>query len=109
MMVMMKSKNDILRDLCEIPAIGKAGAEDLWMIGIRKISDLRKKNPYRLYERLNSRSGQVQDICVLYMLRCAVYFATEQRHDPKKLTWWYWKNKRYNETGIPGHTLKGNR
>lgn len=105
----MKPKNVIIDELCKIPAIGKAGAEDLWIIGVRKISDLRDKNPYVLYERLNSHSGRINDICVLYMLRCAVYFATETRHDRRKLTWWYWKNKRYNEKGNPESIKKGNR
>ena len=93
----MKPKNLILRELQQIPGIGKSIAHDLWSIGIRETADLRNKNPYNLYQKLNSVTGTTNDICLLYTLRCAVYYATEPKHDRRKLDWWYWKNKRYNE------------
>ena len=34
--------------------------------------------------------GQHQDRCVLYVFRCAVYFATEPAPEPERLKWWNW-------------------
>ncbi|MBK7233649.1 MAG: pathogenicity locus [Saprospiraceae bacterium] len=90
-------KEKVLKLLQTIPSIGKACSLDLWNIGIRSISDLKGKNPNILYEELNAYSGVLHDICMLYTFRCAVYFATEEHHEKKKLNWWYWKDKKYNE------------
>jgi hypothetical protein len=32
------------------------------------------------------------DRCMLYVLRCAVYFASHTTHDPELLKWWRWKD-----------------
>lgn len=94
----MTIKQSILKDLQSIPSIGKACANDLWTIGIRRVADLKGRNPRILYDTLKNTTGGKHDICMLYTFRCAVYFATEQRHDKRKLKWWYWKDKTYNET-----------
>ncbi len=90
-------KSKVLKELQTIPGIGKACSYDLWNIGIRSIADLNQKNPKVLYEKLNAYSGATHDICMLYTFRCAVYFATERKHDKEKLNWWYWKDKNYLE------------
>lgn len=84
----------IVRELMVIPGIGKSIAQDLLDINIRKVSDLRGRDPERLYRRSNDFAGQVQDRCLLYVFRCAVYYAeTEGRkRDPEKLKWWNWKD-----------------
>jgi hypothetical protein len=33
------------------------------------------------------------DRCLLYVFRCAVYFASHKKHDPKLLLWWNWKDR----------------
>ena len=86
-------KTAILHQLREIPGIGKACSYDLWNIGIRKVSDLKGRDPVQLYEKLNQVTGMTHDPCMLYTFRCAVYFASVRKHDPEKLKWWYWKNK----------------
>jgi nucleotidyltransferase/DNA polymerase involved in DNA repair len=93
----VQHKEKVLKQLQVIPGIGKACALDLWNIGIRKVADLKNKNPQVLYYRLNKYSGTVHDVCMLYTFRCAVYFSTEKIHDNEKLNWWYWKDKSYNE------------
>lgn len=93
----MSSQKEILKELQRIPGIGKACSLDLWNLGIRSIADLKGKNPAELYSRLNAVTGIRHDICMLYTFRCAVYFASEQKHDGEKLRWWYWKNRQYNE------------
>lgn len=88
-------KQQSIRELMEIPGVGKSIANDLWNIGIRSVSDLKKKDPQHLYDLSNDYSGAVQDRCLLYVFRCAVYYArTEKRkQDPEKLKWWNWKEK----------------
>jgi hypothetical protein len=90
-------KQQQLKELRTIPGIGKSLALDLWNIGIRKVDDLKNKNPNTLYRKLNRQTGTTQDPCVLYTFRCAVYFTSEQIHDADKLKWWYWKDHEYNE------------
>lgn len=90
-------KEIILKQLQTIPSIGKECSLDLWNIGIRKISDLDGENPDKLYKKLNEVSGATHDICMLYIFRCAVYYASEKIHEKVKLNWWYWKDKKYNE------------
>lgn len=93
----MDEKRSVLKELRQIPGIGKACSYDLWNIGIRKISDLKNKNPMALYEKLNILTGVKHDVCMLYTFRCAVYFASTQKPNPKKLKWWYWKDTKYKE------------
>ena len=92
-----EDKNTVLKQFQKIPSIGKACALDLWNIGIRDISYLKNRNPLQLYKQLNALSGTTHDICMLYTFRCAVYYATEAKHNKEKLKWWYWKDKNYNE------------
>ena len=86
-------KTSVLKELQKIPGIGKSLSEDLYMLGMRKVSDLKSGNPEKLYNELNSLTGKIQGRCVLYVFRCAVYFATEKEHDPELLKWWNWKDK----------------
>lgn len=92
------NKMKVLEALQIIPGIGKAAALDLWNIGIRKVSDLKNRNPKELYNHLNYVTGRTHDICMLYTFRCAVYYATERVHQPEKLKWWNWKRTPYNES-----------
>ena len=81
-----------IKDLRRIPGVGKSIADDFWNIGIRGVADLRGRNPELLYAQSNEYAGAVQDRCVLYVFRCAVYFAENEIHDPEKLKWWNWKD-----------------
>jgi hypothetical protein len=81
-----------LEDLRRIPGIGPSLARDLFDLGIHRVSDLHRRNPETLYQRLCDLRDTHQDRCVLYTFRCAVYFATETRHDPERLKWWNWKD-----------------
>lgn len=35
--------------------------------------------------------GEPQDRCLLYVFRCAVYYASRAKHDPEVLKWWNWR------------------
>ena len=91
------TKENTLKLFQTIPSIGKACSLDLWNIGLRSIDELKNQDPSLLYNKLNELSGITHDICMLYTLRCAVYYATEKNPDKEKLDWWYWKDKAYNE------------
>lgn len=83
-----------IKQLTQIPGVGKSIATDLLNIGISRIDDLKGKDPQQLYDRSNQFAGCVQDRCLLYVFRCAVYFAETpaSKQDGKKLKWWNWKD-----------------
>lgn len=75
----------IRKNLQTIPCVGKAVAEDLWNIGINSVADMKGKDPQKLYDASNRFEGVIQDRCLLYVFRCAVYYAEHKKHDPAKL------------------------
>ena len=85
----MKDKGD----LQTVPGVGKSIAEDLRNIGILTVADLKGNDPEKLYDLSNRFVGKRQDRCLLYVFRCAVYFAENKNPDPEKLKWWNWKDK----------------
>ncbi len=82
-----------IKELMIIPGVGKSIAEDLTDIGIFSVSDLKGKNPQEIYEKSNKFAGKVHDRCLLYVFRCAVYFAEGGRNS-EKLKWWDWKDSK---------------
>ncbi|RJQ31590.1 MAG: pathogenicity locus [Peptococcaceae bacterium] len=80
------------KDFQRIPGVGKSIARDLWDLGYRSTSDLRCQDPEDMYARLCLIRGGRLDRCLLYVFRCAVYFASETAHDPDLLKWWNWKD-----------------
>jgi len=88
------TKDDQLKRLRMIPGVGKSIANDLWNIGIREPADLKGRNPEELYGLSNHHAGMIQDRCLLYVFRCAVYFASTdfKKQDCEKLKWWNWKD-----------------
>ena len=101
-----------LGDLRDIPGVGPSIARDLTELGVRRVRDLEGRDPHELYERLSSHRGQRMDPCVLYVFRCAVYFAESRRAeapcaeapsaetgtaveepDGELLKWWNWKGR----------------
>jgi hypothetical protein len=86
----MKSRTPT--DLERIPGVGPSIAPDLKLLGIHQIADLRGRDPQALYSELCRETGLKMDRCLLYVFRCAVYFASEPKHDPELLKWWKWKD-----------------
>lgn len=76
----------------EIPGVGPRIAQHLQALGMRSVDDLRGQDPEELYHRLAALRGRGIDRCVLYVFRCAVYYA-EHGRDPHKLQWWNWKDR----------------
>ena len=90
------SRQQATRQLQEIPGVGKSIAEDLWLLGIRRVADLKGKDPEKLYIKRCAQVGMQIDRCLLYVFRCAVYYASTQRHEPELLKWWNWKDRTLN-------------
>jgi len=86
-------KQPSLKDLEQIPGIGKSIAQDLRDIGISSVDELKGKKPDQLYKKLRNFKASPVDRCMLYALRCAVYYASNTEHDPELLKWWDWKDK----------------
>ena len=97
------TKEQSIKELMRIPSIGKSIATDLWNIGITSINDLKGKDPDVLYDQSNIYAGMVQDRCLLYSFRCAVYFAATNPEmcDPEKLKWWNWKDHNRKRNNSP--------
>jgi hypothetical protein len=81
-----------MADLRRIPGVGPSLAQDLVDLGINSVAALRGRDPQELYDRFCQITGENQDRCVLYVFRCAVYFASEKTHDSELLKWWNWKD-----------------
>ena len=93
----MQNEKNKISDLKKIPGVGANMEQHLQNIGIYCIADLRGKDPEELYRLDWMKKGFQDDKCVLYVFRCAVYFAEHERREPEKLKWWYWKDKYYPE------------
>lgn len=87
------SQQTKLRDLQRIPGVGRRIAQDLWDLDVHSVECLDGADPEELYERLCQLRGAHIDRCMLYTLRCAVYFASPSPHDPELLKWWAWKDQ----------------
>ena len=89
---MIKRKQTVKTDLRTIPGVGPSIEQDLLRLGIKRVTELHGQDPQALYDRFCMIEGRNVDRCLLYVFRCAVYFASEKRHDPEKLKWWNWKD-----------------
>ena len=88
-------QSQVNKSLRQIPGVGLSISQDLVNIGIKDIKDLIDKDPGELYDLSNAYAGCVQDRCLLYVFRCAVYYAStpDSDHETEKLKWWNWKDQ----------------
>lgn len=86
-----------MKELLQIPGVGKKMASYLEDMGIHTLADLVGKDPQEIYEEDCRKKGEKVDLCALYVWRLAVYYAEQKVHDPEKLKWWYWKDHPYPE------------
>ena len=61
-------------DLKQIPNVGPSLAQNLRFIGVRSFTDLRGKNGYTLYEKLNRKTKTRHDLCVCDTFLAAIDF-----------------------------------
>jgi hypothetical protein len=74
----------------DLPNVGKAIAADLRALGIRRPAQLRRKNPYALYDRLNRVTGLRHDPCLLDTFIAVVRFVDGGPPKP----WWAYTAER---------------
>ncbi|MCK5461220.1 Pathogenicity locus [Candidatus Gracilibacteria bacterium] len=86
--------DNFLKKLQVIPGIGPKLSKEFADIGIKDVSDLKDKDPEKLYLQICAKQGTQVDRCVLYVCRSSVYFAENKKHNPEKLKWWNWKKKK---------------
>lgn len=91
---MSVAKEKALKELMQVPGVGKSIANDLWNINVKSVAALKGRDPQALYESSNEYAGVIQDRCLLYVFRCAVYYAETpaDKRDPERLKWWKWKH-----------------
>jgi Pathogenicity locus len=82
----------ILCELQMIPGVGPSIAWDLWELGYRSVQELSGQDPEEMYRASCDLRRVDVDRCMLYVFRCAVYFASHREHDPALLRWWNWKD-----------------
>jgi len=90
-------KQSVLKEFEQIPGVGKKISQDLWSMGLRSVEELKDNDPEKLYRELCEKQGVQVDRCMLYVFRCAVYYASNKRHDPEMLKWWNWKDDKLEE------------
>jgi hypothetical protein len=74
----------------DLPNVGKSIAADLRALGIRFPTQLKHKDPYALYERLNRRTRVRHDPCLLDTFIAAVRFVEGGPAKP----WWAYTAER---------------
>lgn len=81
-------------ELQQIPGVGKTTEQDLLALGYSDIASLHDADPQEMYERECIQKGMQVYRCVLYVYRCAVYYANTppEERKPELLKWWNWKD-----------------
>jgi len=86
--------DNTLKKLQIIPGVCPKLSKELSDVGIKNVSDLKGKNPEKLYLQICAKQGIQVDRCVLCVCRSSVYFAENKNPNPEKLKWWNWKDKK---------------
>lgn len=84
-----KSAKDV-RKFTDIPNIGKATEADFRLLGIATPADVAKQDPLKLYQKLQSTTGQAHDPCCLDTFMATVEFMADGPPKP----WWEYTEKR---------------
>jgi hypothetical protein len=67
-------------------------------LGFRSSADLKELDLEKMYLGFQKIQGGPVDRCMLYVFRCAVYYASEKDHDPELFNWWNWKDWKLRES-----------
>ena len=82
--------NQVLRELQKLPNVGPAIAEDLVLLGVRRVEDLKSRNADEMYSQLCSKTGSRQDPCVWDTFAAVVDYA----HTGQPRKWWEFTQER---------------
>lgn len=89
----MAGTKNPLKELQTAPGVGPSLAKDFVALGFSRVADLKGCDPEKMYRDLCALRGRHIDRCVLYVFRCAVYYAGHTVHKPELLKWWNWKDR----------------
>ncbi len=84
------------RTLADLRSVGPATIEDFRKLGITKVSQLKGRDPKKLYDKICKLTGQKHDICVLDVFQCAIAQAENQNLPRAHTNWFYWSRVRKN-------------
>lgn len=85
-----KVRRESVRELEDLPNIGKAMAADLRLIGIRTPEQLIGRDAFEMHEALCAKTGQRHDPCVIDVFMSVVHFA----NGGEALPWWNFTDER---------------
>jgi hypothetical protein len=100
-------QQQVLRSFQEIPGVGKSIAQDFWNIGVRSMDEIKRSDPETLYQQMCAYEGVQIDRCLLYVMRCAVYYASHEQHEPDLLKWWNWSDKNIRKAELALNEITG--
>jgi hypothetical protein len=87
-----------VRQLTDLPNIGKAGAADLRLLDIQHPTDLIGRDPYQMYQQLCQLTGHTHDPCVIDVFIAVTRFMAGEPPQP----WWFYTQERKQQlTGRP--------
>ena len=86
----VKVKRDCVKELTDLPNIGKAMAKALRTIGIIKPEQLTGRSPYEMYEELCSITASRHDPCVIDVFLSITHFIEGDNPRP----WWEYTAER---------------
>ena len=87
-----KVNRENLKNLTDLPNIGKAGAKDLILLGINHPEQLIGKCPYEMYSSLCNITGFTHDPCVIDVFISITRFISGGNPKP----WWAYTEERKN-------------
>ena len=82
------------RQLKELVSVGPAMLEDFELLGVKSVSQLRRRSPQRLYRELCRVRGERIDPCCLDVFTAAVAQAKDPHLPIEQRQWWYWSKVR---------------
>jgi nucleotidyltransferase/DNA polymerase involved in DNA repair len=80
--------------LQDLISIGPAALRDFDLLGIRRVKQLARQNPQRLYQKLCRVTGQSVDICCQDVFSAAIAQARNPLLPADQCQWWYWSRQR---------------
>jgi hypothetical protein len=76
----MGEQEDVIKELMKLPSVSEKCCLGMYLLGIRKIDDLKDKDPDVMYEALTNRKDFYAEPCMQKMLKIAVGMAKKGYH-----------------------------
>ena len=81
------------RRLTDLASVGPAMLLDFKLLAVRIVTQLARRNPERMYEKLCQVTSRTQDICCLDVFRAAIAQAKNPSLPTERRLWWHWSRK----------------